>query len=167
MRRILTLPLAGILALLAASSALAAPPTHERIVSPPAEYAAGELCSFAILLETVSENSKQTTFALGPNGSQRIVTRGVATTVITNLDTGETLTRKGGYRISVMIAADGSAEVDGTGALIAFYFVGDVSDLGPGLHSVNGHARESYAPDGTFLGATFKGTSVNLCEALA
>ena len=74
---------------------------------------------------------------------------------------------KSGYRISIVFEADGTIEVDGTGGLFAFYFEGDVSDLGPGLHSVSGHAHESYAADGTFLSATFSGHSTNLCETMA
>jgi hypothetical protein len=166
-RRFLFLPLAGVLTLVAASSALAAPPTHETVVSPPLEFAAGEMCSFAILLETTTENSKGSTFAVAPDGGQRVVTRGVATNTATNLDTGESITRVGGYRISVLFAADGSVEADGTGALYAYYFSGDPSELGAGLHAVNGHVHESYGADGTFLGATFDGSSYDLCEVLA
>jgi hypothetical protein len=150
-----------------ASSALAAPPVHEVTTSPPIEFAAGEMCSFAIVLNTTAEHSKTTTFSPAPDGSQRIVTRGVATNVATNLDTGDTWTRTAGYRISVVIGADGSIEADGTGGLYGLYFDGDPSELGPGIHSVSGHIHESYGSDGSFLGATFDGTSLNLCEALA
>ena len=167
MRRILTLPVAVILAVGAASSVVAAPPTHESVPSEPLEFAAGEMCSFAIRLEVTATQAKSTTFAPGPNGDQRTVSRGVTTNRATNLDTGETWTRTAGSRISVVASADGSLEFDGTGGLYAFYFVGDQSDLGPGLHSVSGHVHESYGPDGSFLGATFRGTSVDLCEVLA
>src|SRR5688500_2209435 len=100
MRRFLSVPLAAILCLAAASAASAGTPVHELIVSPPLEFGAGEMCDFPLLIETTSEHSKVTTFGPGPDGSQRIVTRGVATNLATNLDTGETLTGRGGYRIS-------------------------------------------------------------------
>jgi hypothetical protein len=167
MHRLLSVPLAAVLCLAAASAALAAPPTHVRIVSPPLQFGAGEMCAFPILLETISENSNVSTFAPAPDGSRRIVTRGVATDVATNLLTGESITRTGGYRISVRIAADGSVEADGTGALYAYYFAGDPGELGAGLHAIDGHVRESYAPDGTFLGGTFDGSSSDLCDVLA
>lgn len=167
MRRILSLPIAAMLCLMAATSALAAPPAHELIVSPPLEFGAGEMCAFPILLEATAERSKQTTFAVGPDGSQRLVTRGWATNRVTNLESGQSRTFMGGYRISIVFASDGSIEVDGTGVLFAFYFEGDASDLAPGMHAVNGHAHESYAADGTFLSATFTGHSTNLCETMA
>ena len=77
------------------------------------------------------------------------------------------ITRTGGYRISVRIAANGSAEADGTGGLYAYDFAGDPGELGAGLPAINGHVHESYAADGTFLGNTFDGTSYDLCDALA
>lgn len=167
MRRFVSLPLAAVLCLVAVSAASAAPPTHERTVAPPIEFAAGEMCDFPLLVETTFENSKSTTFAVGDDGSQRILTRGVATGVATNLDTGETLDQVGGYRISIVIAADGSVEADGTGVLYAYYFAGDPATLGPGFHAINGHVHESYAADGTLLGSTFRGKALDLCEALA
>ena len=167
MRRLLSVPMAAVLCLVGASAALAAPPSHEMTTTPPLEFAAGEMCDFAILLDATTERSKSTTFAEGPDGSTRLLTRGIATNTVTNLDTGDSLTFSSGYRIAVVFHADGSIVADGTGGLFAYYFDGDPSDLGPGLHVVDGHAHEEYAPDGSLVAATFSGHSQNMCEALA
>ena len=167
MRRLLSVPLAAVVCLLASSVALAAPPAHERVATLPIEFAAGDMCAFPLRVAVTDEVSTTTTFAAARDGSQRILTRGVATNVATNMATGETLERTGGYRILITIAPDGSAVAHGTGALYAYYFVGDPGPLGPGFHAINGSVRERYGADGTLLSSTFSGSSFDLCEALA
>ena len=87
--------------------------------------------------------------------------------LVTNLATGATYSMKGGYQFSVTTAADGSVRVDARGTdIVAWYFPGDASELGPGLWDTNGHVTEWYAPDGSFVRATFAGVATDVCAAL-
>lgn len=168
MRRISALILAVAAVLMAgAAPALAAPPLHEALDLQPLEFAAGDMCAFAIRIETTGGNIRQTTFAPTKDGSVRLVQRGLATSKVTNLDSGESRTFGGGSRVTITFRADGSVDAWGSGILFAFYFAGDVGDLGPGMHFVTGRVTERYGPDGSLTDATFSGRSENLCEVLA
>jgi hypothetical protein len=168
MRRISALILAATSVLiLGGAPALAAPPLHEPLDLPPLEFAAGDICDFPILLETTGGNIRQTTFAATKDGSVRVLQRGFAMSEVTNLASGESLTFGGGSRITIMFRADGSVEAWGSGKLFAFYFAGDVGDLGPGVHSVTGRVTERYGTDGSLTDATFSGRAENLCDVLA
>lgn len=168
MRRIraLVLAIASVFSV-GVAPALAAPPVHEPLALDALEFAAGDMCSFAIRVETTGGNVRQTTFAPAPDGTVRILQRGYATSLVTNLDSGETLALGGGSRITIAFRADGSIDAWGSGVFFAFYVEGDASDLGPGMHVVMGRVTERYAPNGSLIRATFKGRSTNLCEVLA
>jgi hypothetical protein len=158
---------AVVLVALIAGPSLAAPPTHEYAPAGPIEFGAGELCDFPLRLSTVVDRGKTTTFAPGTDGSQRVETRGFASSLLENLDTGKQVTYAGGYRLSFRIAADGSVRADGTGQITAFYLEGDVTELGAGIWSVEGHVTEHYDATGTFLFATFDGRATDLCALIA
>ena len=156
-----------VLVALVAGPSLAAPPTHEYAPAGPIEFGDGELCDFPLRLSTVVDRGKTTTFAPGKDGSQRIETRGFASSLLETLDTGKQVTYAGGYRLSFRFAGDGSVRVDGTGLITAYDFEGDVSELGVGIWSVEGHATEHYDSTGTFLFATFDGRATDVCALLA
>jgi hypothetical protein len=166
MRRILG-SLVMVALLLSAAPAAASPPVHSSEPLPPARFAAGEVCPFAIEFGTTTERSKQTTFAVKKDGSQRFLDRGFAAGYATNLDTGMTIDSRGGYMISVVVDADGSVRADAHGRFFAYYFPGDRSDIGVGLFAVRGHVTERYSPDGTLIGTRTTGRVTDLCAAWA
>ncbi len=168
MRRVAgSIAAAGLLAALLVPTATAAPPVHERVSdAPPLSFAAGEVCADPVTLSTTQLNSRVTTFAPAMDGSQRVLDRGSARSLVTNDATGATFAWSGGYATSTTTAANGSIHVSGTGTLFAWYVEGDVSDLAPGLWAVRGIATEDYAADGTFLFATFRGRAVDACAAV-
>ncbi len=116
---------AAIAAMLVPAGALAAPPTHSVSPNLPIEFPAGTVCADTIRFENLSLNAKDTAFAAGPSGSQRILTRGSGVSRVTNLDTGATYDMRGGFRIQLTFGADGSLRADATGTdFIAYYFAG-------------------------------------------
>ena len=158
---------AAIAAVLVPAGALAAPPTHSVSPNLPIEFPAGTVCADTIRFENLSLNAKDTAFAPGPSGSQRILTRGSGVSRVTNLDSGATYDMRGGFRIQLTFGADGSLRADATGTdFIAYYFEGDPSVIGAGLFRVSGHLTEWYGPDGSYLGNAVHGNAVNLCDAL-
>lgn len=80
-----------------------------------------------------------------------------------------TFTQSGGYRINIVINPDGSVDVDASGNLFGWYYPGDpIIGLSAGVFAVSGRGVESYASDGSLVGARFYGGDVvDLCEALA
>lgn len=167
MRRPLALFLAaGLLASVGVAPVSAAPPTHEPFGFEPLSFAAGEICDFALEIENERQIGKQTTAELA-DGTIRIIQRGMATSTVTNADTGLSVSDAGGFRITITIHPDGSIDAVGSGALYAFYAPGDPSVIGTGWIAISGRVVEHYAADGTYLGNEFSGRSENLCETLA
>lgn len=155
------------LSMIAAPSALAAPPEHAMTVSTPIEFPAGDVCDDAVRFENTTLRGKDTVFAPAPSGRQRIVSRGSGVSLVTNLETGATYEFRGGVQITFTFAADGSLRADAHGSdFIAWYYEGDQSDLDPGLYQVSGHLTEWYDPQGALTGATYSGRVTNLCEAV-
>lgn len=157
-----------ILTLAAAGPVAAAQPFHERLgPQPPIDLAAGDVCEFAVTLTSTVDTSK-TSIWEHEDGTVRILSRGYASGTATNTDDGLAYTHGGGYRIDVMVRPDGSAEVNGSGNLFAWYFAGDpIVGLSQGLFAISGRGSESYAADGSLLGARFYGGHVvDLCDAL-
>jgi hypothetical protein len=159
--------LALLAALVTAPAGLAAPPSHAATPLPPdLEFAPGEACAHGILVRTWWMRIRSSEFPALPDGTVRLKDRGAARSTVTDLETGASVEAKGGSRLAFRNLPDGTLVVDGTGSLLVWYFEGDPSELAPGVYLVNGHARETYAPDGTLVGATFDGRARNLCEML-
>jgi hypothetical protein len=124
-------------------------------------------CENSVDFRNTTLKGNESLFDPKHNGSQVWMTRGMGVSVVTDLVTGATYTFKGGYRFTVTWAPDGSYRVDGQGTdIIAWYFPGDDSDLGPGLWDIDGHLTEWYAADDSFLRATFSGAATDVCAAL-
>jgi hypothetical protein len=155
-------------ALAVPAATLATAPSTSPTVTYPIPFAAGTLCEHAILFENLEINARDSLFAPGPSGRQRLLQRGFGASRVTDQDSGNSMEFKGGFAISVVFAADGTIRVDAAGTdVLAWYFAGDDSELGPGIFHVTGHVTEWYASDGSFLRAAYSGTSVNVCNALA
>jgi hypothetical protein len=161
------LGVAALAAMMLPAAVLAAPPQHSPTDVPPTVLDAGAPCRDAMRFENLELNGKDTAFAPAPSGSQRFLSRGSGVSRVTDLDNGNVYDFRGGVRILVTVAPDGSVRADASGRdYIAFYLPGDDSTVGPGLFQMSGHLTEWYAPDGSFLRAEFHGTAVNLCEVL-
>ena len=159
---------ANLLASLAlAPAALAGKPVTGPSANVPYVFAAGAPCTNAVVFENTSINSRDSAFDPSRDGSWRLLARGSAVSQVVDQETGAVYAMRGGYRFLVTFAPDGSFRVDGDGTdIIAWYFPGDDSDLGPGLWDTDGHVTEWYAADGTFLKATFSGHATDICAAL-
>ena len=165
----LTTPLVAglLLAALATSSALAGKPATGPSPNNSYAFAAGEMCTNAVVFENTTLKARDSAFGVSPSGTQRILSRGMGVSRVVDQATGATYHMKGGFGFRVTIAADGSVRVDGHGTdIIAWYYPGDDSELGPGLFDINGYITEWYAPDGTFLKATSRGSATDICAAL-
>lgn len=150
------------------ATTLATAPSTSPTVTSPISFAAGTLCHDEILFENLALNSRDSLFAPGPDGAQRLLQRGFGASRVTDEDSGNALEFKGGYAISIVFAADGTVRVDAAGTdILAWYFAGDDSELGAGIFHVTGRVTEWYASDGSFLRAAFSGTSTNVCDVLA
>lgn len=157
-----------ILTIATAGPAAAAKPFHENLgPQPPIDLAAGEVCDFAVTLDTPVDTSKTSVWE-HDDGTLRILTRGFASGTATNTEDDITYTHSGGFRIEVVVHPDGSADVSASGTFFAWYFEGDpIVGLPEGLFAINGHGTESYAADGSPVSARFLGGhAVDLCEAL-
>ncbi len=169
MRRVLIALLSATAIMIAAAApALAAKPEHSRLgPAGPIDLPAGEICDFNVTLSAPADTSKTSVWEY-PDGTVRILVRGYAAGTATNTDDDISFTHNGGFRSEAVIHPDGSVDVSVRGTLFAWYLAGDpVVGLSDGLFAVHGHASESYAPDGSFIGAHFDGQSTDLCEVLA
>ena len=158
---------AMVLTIAVAGPAGAAQPFHERPgPQPPINLAAGDVCDFAVTLTSTVDTSKTSVWE-HEDGTVRILSRGYASGNVTNDEDGLAYTHGGGYRIDVVVHPDGSADVH-AGNFFAWYFAGDaIVGLSQGIFAISGHGSESYAADGSLLGARFHGgNAVDLCEAL-
>lgn len=167
-RALFALLSALILTIAAVGPAAAAKPFHENAgPQPPIDLAAGEVCDFAVTLDSPVDISKTSVWEHA-DGTLRILVRGFASGTATNTDDDLTYTHSGGFRIEIVIHPDGSADVSASGTFFAWYFAGDpIVGLSEGLFAINGHGSESYSADGSLVGAQFQGGhAVDVCEAL-
>ena len=165
-RLVRVIGLAAAVALLLPAAALAAPPQHA-----PAELAdlvlpGGEFCEHDVVLSTPTHRLHDTAFAPLPDGTERVIERGMAATRATDATTGAFLDTKGGSSLTLRYAADGSLGVTGSGWFFVWYLPGDDSDLGPGVFLTQGRVQETYDSTGTFVSATFRGKAIDVCAAL-
>ncbi len=149
----------------AAPSALADPPDHMRAhIGNHMEYAAGEVCAFAVGLHLVGGNRLLTHYDNG-----RFHATGRTVTQFTNLDTGAstTLGIQGNY--DEVIRADGGSDVHAGGSLFFEFFPGDA---GPGdtstgrLYQLHGNIVMTFDPSGPVTSFSSTGTSVDICAMI-
>jgi len=156
-----------VVALALAPAALAGKPATGPAANFPYTFLAGAPCANAVVFENTSINARDTVFDPARDGSFRILSRGSAVSRAVDQVTGAVYPMRGGYSFITTFAADGSVRVDATGTdIIAWYFPGDDSVLPPGLWDIDGRITEWYAPDGSFIKATFNGHATDICAAL-
>jgi hypothetical protein len=159
--------IAALTLLVAAPAALAGKPVTGPSANFPYAFPAGAPCTNPVVFENTSINSRDSAFDPARDGSWRLLTRGSAVSRAVDQITGAVYWMRGGYRFLATFAPDGSFRVDADGTdIIAWYYPGDDSELGPGLWDTDGHVTEWYDPNGAFIKATFSGHATNICAAL-
>ena len=145
---------------LLASAALAQPPVKEPGASEPQEFAAGEVCPFPVLLESIGGNPSITFFASG-----RFHVTGREVVRVTNLDTLESIELDTTGVITFRPLADGNLAITGQGRSLIYFLPQDVG--GPGLFLVTGRISEilDTASD-TITVADSRGQRLDVCAAL-
>ena len=152
-RRGFTLVAVALLTVLAAGAASAAQPIREPLVIEDEDF--NNLCPFPVRLEITANKEYVKFFSDG-----RILVNGKLFVRVTNLDTGESLDAN----------VSGPAQITplserGAGRGIFLLFPQDVG--GPGLILVTGRTDTVRGEDGFITGLTVRGTSFDVCAALA
>jgi hypothetical protein len=141
----------GVLSL--AGTAHATQPFMERQVQGPLTFAAGELCSFPVLLQPTAPDVFN--FFIFNNG--KIMGSGPFVGTATNLDTGKTIKINEGGSFSVVQNSDGTTTITSNGFVISSLF-GTIS---------SGHGVIQLDASGNVTSSTFSGTERDLCAELA
>ena len=151
--------------LLATASVAAAAPEHSKVTGFTDEFPAGTFCSFPVTVAAPDTNLNLIVFPVQDNGDQLVRSVGHGLVVVTNGDTGGSLTLRGGFRQDLLFHADGSADAFISGTILAGYGALDVG--GPSLWWFRGHLHD--ALDSTFTATShqFTGNATDLCAALA
>jgi hypothetical protein len=166
MRRALTPAFATLLVLAFASPVSAAPPTREAQGSFVNDFAAGDVCDFAVRTESVVTNATTTTFdrrdgAFRQNLSGRLVER------VTNLDTGASVIRNSSGPAKVFVNDASHVVLTYGGASVLPFFDGDVTGRGL-LYFKGGGALTEIGDDGFFFVlVVFPPHVEDLCATLA
>lgn len=107
------------------------------------EFAAGEVCVFALRLEDWTR-SKERTY-VDKHGQEKTVVIGKTRTRVTNLDTGRSLWVKYASRLVYWEPGDGTFRLRSTGRQLFYFLDGDQNPKGegPGLFLVSGRAKET------------------------
>jgi hypothetical protein len=154
---ILAVALLGALFAMAASTALAVPPTRE--TEAPFDFDSNSLfCGFPLRSETLRNNVKITTFSDG-----RQLTTGSHKYRLTNLSTGKSLVLTDAGNL---ITNPEQTTDTFTGRLALFLFPGE--PFGPGASLFVGRVVADFAVPGGFFYSSldFTGRRVDLCAAL-
>jgi hypothetical protein len=144
----------------------AASPTHEPQAAPVQEFAAGEVCDFAVRLEAVENSARITTFDRH-DGAFRQNLNGRIVLSVTNVETGESVVRNssGPGRISINDA--GRVVIRFGGSSVLSFFEGDVTGRAL-LYLTGGGAEFEIGDDGFFyVRADFPAHVEDLCATLA
>ena len=150
-------------------SVSAVPPDREPLVAEPLEFAAGDVCEFALLIETTVNRGTFRTF-YDRNGDVRVnLITGSGVSRYTNLETGESIELVGGGVGVLSDPGDGTFVIDARGLASFYFFPGDQTPVGEGsgLWVVSGRAR-SVLDLATNVVTSFEssGRLTDICAAL-
>jgi hypothetical protein len=130
-------------------------PTRSPVLFQPNEFAAGELCSFAVLLEFPVNQYIAKTFPPKPNGDVVEIQTGRVVARFTNLSTGTSVT----YNISgptiLTFHPDGSLTIEAPGPQVIFNFI------------AWGRLVLEISPVGELTSISHTGHTEDVCAALA
>jgi hypothetical protein len=141
----------GVLAL--AGTAGATKPFMERTVQGPFTLAAGETCSFAVLIQPIAPDVLN--FFIFSDGE--IFGSGPFVATATNLDTGKTVKINLSGSFSVVEHSDGTTTITSNGFVLSTLF-GTI---------FSGHGVIELDASGNVTSRTFNGTEQDLCAELA
>lgn len=144
---------------LGANEAVAKAPIREPDTPLDATFAAGEVCSFPVHLESIEDQGTITTF---PDG--HILVTGRFVVRVTDLLTGKSIDVNASGPFELRFQADGTTSFDTHGPFLWILSTQDVG--GPGLVYTSGHVTA--IADQDFFLVTFHvtGTSLDICPAV-
>jgi hypothetical protein len=166
MRRVLTLIPAALLVLMVAAPVSAKPPTKEPQSPVFDEFAAGDVCDFAVRVESLASKAKSITFDRR-DGALKVNLNGTLVERVTNLDTGASVIRQSSGPVKVSLNDAGHVVLDYGGASVLPFFDGDV--IGRGLlYFKGGGAEAEIGDDGFFfVRVVFPPHVEDLCATLS
>jgi hypothetical protein len=147
------------------STATAAGPDHSKVPGFTATFPAGEVCPFTTTWDAPETNVNQLVFPVDGNGDQLVRTTGHDVTVVTNADTGASITLRGGFRQDLIFRADGTIDVWINGTVLAAAGVPDLG--GPSMWWFRGHLHDVLDATFTRTAHTFTGNATDICAALS
>jgi len=155
------------IALLACTAipAVAVAPDRSKLGPLNVDFEAGLVCDFAVRWDFVA-GGNEFIYPVTPDGDQVIRQVGaISHATITNLDTGRSVTVRGGARLEYVFHADGTVDVTARGIVAAAYFAGD--GVGPSMFLFRGNLRDRADATFTLTAHEFRGNATDLCAALA
>ena len=168
MRRIILAGLSAALAIgmfaapVAAKGPKPAPPPNSSETFP-----AGLVCDFEVRLDGWSKEKIKIT--VDRNGREKIVVTGPARTLVTNTETGASLTAKTNGRVEIRDPGDGTSRLNARGHTLFYFFPGDQNPAGEGkgLFLVHGRSQQTLdLTENVVTEFTLHGKYRDLCAAL-
>jgi hypothetical protein len=147
------------------STATAAAPDHFKVSASPVEFPAGTVCPFTVTWDPDDSRQNLIVFPVDANGDQVVRATGQGVTVVTNAESGKSISVRGGFRQDLIFHADGTIDARINGTILAAYGVPDFG--GPSMWWFKGHLHDTL--DATFTGTShaFAGNATDLCAALS
>jgi hypothetical protein len=138
----------------------AKPETEPIVIDEPEEFAAGDVCPFAVLIEP-DLVGRATTFSDG-----RTQTRLRGTVGVTNASSGESVSLGVSASATVTELPDGDLRSTTRGRALLFYAEGDV--IGPGLFYTKGRVVETFdGTTGAITAVELSGQRADVCALLS
>ena len=147
------------------STATAAGPDHSKVLGFAATFPAGTVCAFTVTWDPPENNVNQLVFPVDANGDQLVRTTGHDVIVVTNADTGASITLRGGFRQDLIFRADGTIDVWINGTVLAAAGVPDLG--GPSMWWFRGHLHDVLDATFTRTAHSFTGNATDICAALS
>jgi hypothetical protein len=150
---------------IAVPAVTAAGPEHAKTSGFAATFPAGTVCLFTATWDVKETNVNQLVFPVDANGDQVVRTAGHDVTVVTNADTGASITLSGGFRQDLIFSADGRIDVWINGAVLAAAGAPDLG--GPSMWWFRGHLHDVLDATFTRTAHSFTGNATDICAALS
>jgi hypothetical protein len=148
-----------------AATAAAAGPDHSKVSASPVTFPAGTVCPFTVTWDPEDSIGNLLVFPVDANGDQVVRATGHGATVVTNDETGTSITVRGGFRQDLIFHADGTIDARINGTILAAYGVPDFG--GPSMWWFKGHLHDTIDATFTATGHAFVGNATDLCAALS
>lgn len=157
--------LAGVLLMASAGPATADGPIIEPGPSTTLQFRAGDVCEFAVGIETILNQSLQKVFLAASGEPERIILTGRVILRLSNLEAGTSIDVNASGPALVIPHDDGSISLVGHGRGIQWFT--PANEEGPSLLLILGRATLDISPTGDVSNFTAVGTTRDLCAALA